>query len=268
MASYNETVLYSSLGGTNTNFSLSSPPSAYDSIRVCYGSPSIGANSNSLNNLGAMWTVTYPTAGHNYVNLYNMFFGGVNTTTCNTPYRTCAAYSACSSQNWKIVFNRYGTTNSNNTTINAPWTHVYSVIGITTGSQGHFHKDLLYDVYRDGQSTTVQLTAHPSGYKRIGIVAGALGTAFGSQSMDIYQEYNYANLAYGPRSGNIMILSKYSDSPTAIQRNLVMVGMYGGCSGQTWTHRYGKAMIETGGNPFDNQTAYAVVKQVIGIDRI
>ena len=267
MASYNETVLFSALGGTNGNFSLNSPPSAYDSIRVCYGSPMIGGASTTLNNLGAMWTVTYPTAGHNYVNLYNMFFGGVSTTTCNTPYRTCAAYSACSSQDWKIVFNRYGATNTNNTTTNAPWTHVYSVIGITTGSQGNFHKDLLYDVYREGQASTIQLTAHPSGYKRIGIVAGALGTAFGSQSMDIYQEYNYANLAYGPRSGNIMLLSKYSDSPTAIQRNLVMVGMYGGCSGQTWTHRYGKAMIETGGDPFDNQTAYAVVKQVIGIDR-
>ena len=268
MASYKETVLFSSLAGTNTNFSLNSPPSAYDSIRVCYGSPKIGSTETGLNNLGAMWTVTYPTAGHNYVNLYNMFFGGVSTTTCNTPYRTCASYSACSSQNWKIVFNRYGATNSYATTTNAPWTRVYSVIGITTGSQGNFHKDLLYDVYRDGQSTTVNLTAHPSGYKRIGIVAGALGTAYGSQSMDIYQEYNYANMATGPMSGNIMILSKYSDSKTAIQRTLVMVGMYGGCSGQTWTHRYGKAMVETGGNPFDNQANYAVVKQIIGIDRI
>lgn len=268
MASYNETVLYSSLGGTNTNFSLSSPPSAYDSLRVCYGSPRIGESYTGLNNLGPMWTVTYPTAGRNYVNLYNMFFGGVSTTTCNTPYRTCAAYSACSSQDWKIVFNRYGTTNSYSTTTNAPWTRVYSVIGITTGSQGNFHKDLLYDVYRDGQSSTIQLTAHPSGYKRIGIVAGALSTAFGSQSMDVYQEYNYDNLAYGPRSGNIMLLSKYSDSPTAIQRNLAMVGMYGGCSGQTWTHRYGLFLTETGGNPSDNTQTFAVVKQVIGIDRV
>ena len=268
MASYNETVLYSSLGGTAGNFSLNSPPSAYDSIRVCYGSPRIGMSSTGLNNLGAMWTVTYPTAGYNYANLYNMFFGGVSTATCNTPYRTCAAYSACSSQNWKIVFNRYGTTNSYSTTTNAAWTHVYSVIGITTGSQGDFHKDLLYDVYRDGQSSTIQLTAHPSGYKRIGIVAGALSTAFGSQSMDIYQEYNYDNLAYAPRSGNIMILSKYSDSPTGIQNNIVAVGMYGGCSGQTWTHRYGYFMRETGGNPVDQSTVYAVVKQVIGIDRV
>lgn len=269
MANYSETVLYSSVGGTTGNIALSGYPSAYDYMRISYGSPVIGrTTSTALVNIGPMMTVTLPTS-MNYANLYSNFYGTASTTNFYTPYRACETLSGASSNNWTRVFNRYGTTNSWEVRTNAAWTNVYMIVGVKTGSQGNFHKDLLYDYNRDGTGNTLNLTAHPSGYRRIGIIAGLSPTSTGliSRSTQQYQEYPYFHLTNGSgKSGYIVTYHKYVDTPV-VTNNIYAGALYSGCGTQTWKRVMGRYLSETGGNGATGNV-FGQIYQVIGIDRI
>ena len=74
MPEYNETVLYSSMAGTQNSFTLSGEPSAYDYVRVSYGTPAITntAVSSSIANLGAMCTIDLPP-NRDYLVAYSDF---------------------------------------------------------------------------------------------------------------------------------------------------------------------------------------------------
>lgn len=259
MASYNEKVLYSSVSGTNGNVSLSEPPANYDLVRVTYGSPTNSvATSTPLNNQGPMFTVTYPTT-YNYMMNFGMFCGNVSTTTWDTPYRTVQAFSGCRNQTWTSVFNRYGTISTYSATVNAPWINVYDVVGIKSGVQGNFHKDLLYDIYRDGSGSNITLREHPSAYKRIGISVGCPSAP--SVTTNCYQEYPTA-LISGRCGDNIMVYDNFIDN----MHSCFCLGLYGNCWSKTWTRRYGLFCFENGGyKGSDGPTPY--IYQVIGIDR-
>lgn len=263
MGSYREQVLFSAWNGARYGLSLSEHPSAYDYVRISYGTPNLASTANTMANLGPMMTVTYPTS-QSYMLNYSMFFGGVSTTTCNTPYRAAHALSACNTQNWLAGFNTYGGVAGYSMTNNAAWTRVYSVVGIKSGEQGNFHKDLLYDRFRDN-TTAVTLRNHPSAYRRIGVVVGANPDAF-QGSVNYYQEYPTAFLKSGCASGNIMTYCKFSDAPPPAS-NVFGIGMYGNCFTTAWTRRYG--MYWTEDNAYhgaDGPQPY--IRQVIGIDRI
>lgn len=268
MANYNETVLYSSRLGTANSFTLSGNPSAYDYLKISYGSPVIGRTASALGNLGPMMTVNLPTSV-NYANLYSNFYGTVSTTDFYTPYRACASFSGTSGSSWSKVFNRYGTPDTVSAVTNAAWTHIYSVVGVTTGTQGSFHCDLLFDAYRDGTAKNITLTAHPSAYRRIGIIVGLppTGTSDNLQSVKYYQEYPYFHLTNASgRSGYIITYSKYVDNPVPTN-NLYQGGLYSGCYGTTWNLVGGRFIFETGGNG-GQYVGFGRIHQVIGIDRI
>lgn len=260
MASYREDVIFSAESGVNGNFTLSASPTSYDYIRVCYGSPKlVGPN---LGNFGPMCTITLPTS-MSYANMYGMFFGGVSASALATPYRTVASYSATNTTAWKQVFNRYGPASTYSAVTNAAWTKVYTVIGIKSGEQGSFHKDLLYDIYRDGSGANITLKNHPSAYHRIGVVCG-MEPSRNFRCGNLYQEYQYSMLN-GGSSGYVIPYSKFVNTPLPTN-NVYQVGIYANCNTKTWHRNYGASFGETGGGG-STSTVVAYITQVIGIDR-
>lgn len=259
MGSYKEQVLYSSFGGQNSNVQLSASQSAFDYVRITYGSPTnANITSSPTNNMGPMHTVTYPTSYNKMMN-FGMFCGVVSTTNYSNPYRTVHALSGCNTTSWTNVFNRYGLLSDYSATAGAPWINIYNVVGIKTGGEGNFHRDLLYDIYRDGSGSNITLTEHPSAYERIGLVCGCPVSP--SVTTTCYQEYPTAHLS-GANGQNVMVYNNFIDS----MHSCFCLGMYGNCWSTGWTRRWGFFCFENGANKnTDGPLPY--LYQVIGIDR-
>jgi hypothetical protein len=259
MAKYNEQVLYSSYSGQNSTVQLTASQVPFDYVRISYGSPANAyVTSTPMNNMGPMHTVTYPT-GYNKMMTFGMFCGTVSTTDFNNPYRIAHALSGCNTTSWTNVFNRYGLMNTYSATVAAPWTNIYSVVGIKTGEQGNFHRDLLYDIYRDGSGSNISLREHPSAYKRIGLVCGCPSAP--SVTTTCYQEYPTAHLS-AANGQNAMVYNNFIDS----MHSCFCLGMYGNCWSKNWTRRWGYFGFENFGyKGTDGPVPY--IYQVIGIDR-
>ena len=273
MASYNETVLWSSIQGTTGSLTLSGSPSSYTYLKVSYGSPALyraTEPTTSFNNIGAMWTVQLPTTS-NYLSLFSTFYGICNTASAQNKYRAVAMYSGTKSSNWVNVFNKYGSVNSSakDATINAAWNRIYSVVGVSTGSAGYFHKDLLYDIVRDGE--TVKLAAHPSGYRRIGI---SFNLPFNivsatNRSMESYSEWPVELLtSNNGNNGHILLEHAFFTSPFSGSQRLNGVNMYSGTKGTAWGLVWNSNFVETANTgTFKNNAGPHRITRIVGIDR-
>lgn len=273
MASYNETVLWSSIQGTSTSLTLSGNPSDYTYLKVSYGSPAIyraTAPTTSFNNLGAMWTVQLPTTS-NYLSMYSTFYGTCNTASASTKYRAAALFSGTTGTAWTRVFDRYGNVNSsvNSVTTANPWVQIYSVVGVKTGSTGYFHKDLLYDAVRDGE--TVKLAAHPSGYRRIGI---SFNLPFNivsatNRSMESYSEWPVELLTSNSgNNGHVLLEHAFFTNPFSGAQRLNGVNLYSGTKGTAWGLVWNSNFVETANTgTFKTSAGPHRITRIIGIDR-
>ena len=268
MASYNETVLWSAASGTDVNLTLWGSPTAYDYLRVSYGSPAIPRPSatTSFNNFGAMWSVDIPKACTNYLNVYSNFYGGCNTTSANLMYRAVGVWSGISGTTWTNVFNRYGNMTADSATANARWTKIYSVVGINSGTTGYFHRDLIYSRDRDGG--TIKFTNNPSSYRRIGI---AFNLSFDqnsavNRSVETYCEYPYSFLAEN-NHGHILLQHPFYSNPFSGSQRYNGLALYSGVSGNTWGRVWAMNFTETA-NTGTTNAANHVITRIVGIDRI
>lgn len=267
MASYKETVLWSGSTGTGGNLTLSGHPSAYDYLRVSYGSPAIPRTATtSFQNLGAMWTVEIPYGNTNYLDICSNFYGNCNTASANTMYRAPAMWSGISGTSWTRVFNVYGLMTSYSATNPNPWQNIYSVVGVKTGDTGYFHKDLLYSRDRDG--TAVVLNRNPSSYNRIGV---SFNLAFErnsstNRSVETYCEYPYSFLtAYN--NGYKLFQHPFFEANFSASQRVDGLALYSGVSGTAWKSMWNMNFNQTGAGSILDSTSYHVVTRVVGIDR-
>lgn len=268
MASYNEKVLWSATNGADANLTLSGSPTAYDYIRVSYGSPAIPRTSGttSFANLGAMHTVDIPVGNTNYLNVYSNFFGYCTTASASTMYRAAGMWSGISGTAWTNVFNRYGVMASYSATTNAKWNRIYTVVGIKTGDTGYFHKDLIYSRDRDG--STIQLARHPSGYRRIGISCNLSfdQNSTVNRSVETYCEYPYSYLT-DYNKGHILLEHSFYSNPFSASQRVDGVAMYSGVSGSSWGRVWAMNFNETSNSGSLNAGNH-VITRIVGIDRI
>lgn len=267
MPEYNETVLYSSMSGTNAAFTLSGEPTAYDFLRVSYGSPAIPRTSGetSFPNLGAMNTIDLPT-NRNFLVAYSNFIGSVTTASGNNMYRAAALCSGCSSTAWTRVFNSYGHMSADSAATTNRWNHIYTVVGVNTGSAGSFYKDLLYDYDRDGSA--IILNRHPSAYRRIGISFGFAHKYNSAINHGIctYAEYPYSFLSTYNKGHIITQHPFYSADISASQRR-ESVNLYSGCSGTAWSPLWSVVFNQSAAGSFGVALDQHVITRVVGIDR-
>lgn len=267
MASYNETVLWSSESGTDVNLTLSGSPTAYDYLRVSYGSPAIprASATTSFANLGAMWTVDIPSGPTNYLNVYSNFYGGCNTNSASAMYRAVGMWSGISGTTWTNVFNKYGQMTAYSATTNARWNKIYTVVGVKTGDTGYFHRDLIYSRDRDGG--TISFKKHPSAYHRIGI---SFNLSFDqnsatNRSVETYCEYPYSYLA-NYNHGHMLFQHQFYSSPFSGSQRLNGLALYSGLSGSSWGRVWAMNFTETA-NSGSLNAANHVITRVVGIDR-
>lgn len=268
MASYNESVLWSAESGTDVSLTLSGNPTAYDYLRVSYGSPAIPRPNatTSFQNLGAMWTVDIPNGNTNYLDTYSNFYGQCNTASASIMYRSVGMWSGISGTVWTNVFNRYGNMTAYSATNNARWNKIYSVVGINTGDTGYFHRDLIYSRDRDGGA--VKLSKHPSSYRRIGI---AFNLSFDqnsavNRSVETYCEYPVSYLS-SYHDGHILLQHSFYTSPFSASPRINGLALYSGCSGTAWGRVWAMNFNETSNSGSLNAGNH-VVTRIIGIDRI
>lgn len=268
MGNYNEKVLWSAASGADVNLTLSESPTAYDYIRISYGSPAISrtTSTTSFPNLGAMWTVDIPTANTNYFDGYHNFYGGCNTNSASTTYRAAAMWSGISGTTWTSVFNRYGAMSSYSATNNARWTKIYTVVGVKSGDAGYFHRDLLYSRDRDGG--TVKLANHPSGYRRIGV---SFNLSFDqnsstNRSVETYCEYPYSFLRDN-NNGHALFQHSFYSVPFSSAPRLNGVSLYSGVSGSSWGRVWAMNFPESGNSGSTNAGNH-VITRIVGIERI
>ena len=267
MPEYNETVLYSSMAGTQNSFTLSGEPSAYDYVRVSYGTPAITktAVSSSIANLGAMCTIDLPP-NRDYLVAYSDFLGTVTTASGNNMARAAAIWSGCKSTSWERVFNKYGSRSSYSAGAANSWNFVYTVVGVKTGSAGSFYKDVLYDYDRDG--TAITLNKHPSSYKRIGISFNYAPGFISAINRGIcsYSEYPYSFLATYNQGMIVTQHPFYSADISASQRR-ESVNLYSGCSGTAWSPLWSVVFNQSAAGSFGVALDQHVITRVVGIDR-
>ena len=268
MGSYNEKVLWSAASGTDVNFNITGSPTAYDYIRVSYGSPAIARTNatTSFQNLGAMWTVDIPKGSTNYLDIYSNFYGQCNTASASTMYRAVGMWSGISGTAWTNVFNRYGTMTAHSAVTNARWNKIYSVVGISTGDTGYFHRDLIYSRDRDGAA--VKLAKHPSSYRRIGIsfnVSFDQNSAV-NRSVETYCEYPFSYLS-SYHNGHILLQHSFYSNPFSASQRINGLALYSGCSGTAWGRLWAMNFYETA-NTGTTAAGNHVITRVVGIDRI
>lgn len=276
MAKYNETVLYKNIAGNGENLTLDITPSAFNYLKIIYGTPGIDANhsgnflTTSFPNIGPMMTQIIPTS-NNYVGLYANFYGIVTTAAANNPYRATELLSATTGKNWIKIFNRYGVQSANASTSDAAWIRIYEVLGITTGEQGNFHTDVLYDYAKDGPTTSINLSDSINGYERIGIIAGLNpnSTEIIMQSSPNYQEYPVETIKYC--NGYLMSWNKWIGStPTttaAIATNYHSVGIWSGCNTKNWKRLFTISNNETTNTLGLTDQNMGWIWKIIGINR-
>ena len=267
MPEYNETVLYSSMSGVSTSFTLSGAPSAYDYVRVSYGPTKIDTTSEttSFPGLGAMCTIDLPN-NRDYLVAYSNYLGTVTTASGNAMYREVAMWSGCKSTAWARGFNMYGYMNQYSASGVTYNTVIYTVVGVKTGSAGSFYKDVLYDYDRDG--TAITLNKHPSSYRRIGVsfnFAHKYNSAI-NHGICSYAEYPYSFLATYNQGMIVTQHPFYSADISASQRR-ESVNLYSGCSGTAWSPLWSVVFNQSAAGSFGVALDQHVITRVVGIDR-
>ena len=265
MANYREHVIYSATSQSTGNISLWDYPSAYNYLKISHGTNGVLGTYTSLNNMGPVVT-DYVRTAMNYVSLYTEFFGGVSTASANSRYKAASMYSGTTGKEWTKVFQSYGAGSNSAATSNAGWNNIYMVVGVQSGSAGYYyHNDLLYDRDRDG--STVTLSKHPSGYRRIGIYCrrDPISDNGVIHSIERYSEVPYYYLA-NFKSSYFMPYTQMMDLPISSMKTYMGIALYSGCSAQSWTRKYGQVFQDSATT--GTVTTRPVISRVVGIDRI
>lgn len=276
MANFNETVLMSSQYGESATVRPTGTLSSFDYLKILYA-PSAVLHSTSKPH--APMYVTYMAPSATSLELYGNFLNSATTTTASGQCRAAAKWYNTNTNTWATStsssYNRTGLSNQSTIVANSQQTRIFAIIGVTTGSAGDYHKDILYN--RDTDGASVVLKKHPSAYERIGISTNLEYSAISSvnRSIETYSEYLYNPFLSRSTGYQLLVQHPFYTSTqyppigakTANFPRYMGYALYG-ASGTAWNRLWSMNFNEKDQTGVGGTSAEShVITRVIGINR-